>query len=80
MSEENQKQKLRNWIIQKNGQINETQIDFDTKILEEKLISSLQIMELILFLGKLKGSSLNMENVKPGSFSSINIIHEQFLK
>jgi acyl carrier protein len=72
------KNQILDWVAQKGQSIQRDDIDEGTKILEKKMISSLQVMELILFLGKIKGGPVQMENVKPGSFSSVNSIYNSF--
>lgn len=73
------KLKIKDWIVTKNGTIEASQVQDDTRILEEKLISSLQLMDLILFLGRLKGSPIDMSKSKQGSFSSVNDMYDTFL-
>lgn len=79
-SEKELKESLRNWILTKNQKIAAAQLADDTAILESRIISSLQIMDLILELEKLSGRAIEVEQLKPGVFASINSIYENFLK
>lgn len=72
------KQLLRDWIGQRAARpVNGGLLD-DTPILEQRIVSSLQIMELILFIEKTSGQPVNATQLKPGSFHSVNSIYETF--
>jgi acyl carrier protein len=76
----NIKEELRQWIAKKNPMVEIETILDDTKVLEQKLISSLQVMELIVFLGKLNGAPVNIQKIGPGTFSSIESIYQHFFE
>jgi acyl carrier protein len=78
MSQIDIKNEIKNWILTKNQSVKSEELLEDTKILENKLISSLQVMELIVFLGKLNGAPVSVEKIGPGTFSSISSIYEHF--
>ncbi len=80
MNEQEVKLSLRKWIIEKNGKIQSEDLKPDTPIIEQRIISSLQIMDLILFLEKLRGNAIDVENLKPGVFRTIDIIYSNFFK
>lgn len=80
MNEQEVKLSLRKWIIEKNGKIQSKDLKDDTPIIEQRIISSLQIMDLILFLEKLRGDAIDVENLKPGVFRTIDIIYNNFFK
>jgi acyl carrier protein len=71
-------QKLREWVCQKNGKVTMEQVQTDTPILELRLINSLQIMDLILYIEHLTGEPIRVENIKSGAFSSIAAIWDNF--
>lgn len=79
-SEENLKNELRNWVLKVSTKVTPEELNFDTLLIDTRIISSMQVMELILHLEKLKGSRLNMKNIKPGVFKNINSIYDTFLK
>lgn len=69
---------LHDWLVQQNGQISAGDLDADTPILERKIITSLQVLDLILFIERLRGGSIDVRLIRRGSFSSINAIMEHF--
>lgn len=78
MNEQEAKTEIQKWIVSKSKTADS--VEFDTQLLSEKVISSLQIMELILFLEKLSGQKVKPEALKPGSFTDINTIYSAFLQ
>lgn len=78
-SEAEVKQTLRAWIVKANGgKIKEEELQDDTPIIEERIITSLQIMDLILQLEKITGQPLDVEQLKPGVFKNIDTIYNNF--
>lgn len=73
------KQQLKQWVMETNGSINSEQLLYDTPILEQRIITSVQITDLILYLEYLRGSPIDVERIGPGVFSTINRIHDTFL-
>lgn len=69
---------LREWIVAKNGKIKEADLQDDTAIIETRIITSLQLMDLILYLEKLTGSPVDVEQLKPGVFRNIDTIYNNF--
>lgn len=49
-----------------------------TPIIEQRIITSLQVMDLILYIEKLRGRRIEMDDLKPGVFRDINAIYESF--
>ncbi|HEY8024226.1 MAG TPA: hypothetical protein VIF60_06655 [Burkholderiaceae bacterium] len=73
------KQLLRDWIAKHAREgVNAGILADDTPILEQRIISSLQVMELILFIEKTAGRPVNVTQLKAGSFRSIDTIHDTF--
>ena len=72
------RQALRDWIIAKNGKISQSELEDDTPIIETRIISSLQLMDLILYLEKITGNPVDVEQLKPGVFRSIDTIYNNF--
>jgi len=79
-SEAEIKQTLRAWVIRTNGKISLQVIDDETPIIEQRIITSLQIMDLILFLEKESGRPIEVERLKPGVFRNINVIYRNFFQ
>ena len=71
---------LRDWIVKTNGKIQPEQLNDETPIIEQRLISSLQVMDLIFFIEKLSNKSIEVESLKVGVFRSINAIYDTFFQ
>ncbi|HJQ69203.1 MAG TPA: hypothetical protein VKA70_09535 [Blastocatellia bacterium] len=69
---------LRDWIAKKNGKIRPEEIGDQTPIIEQRIISSLQVMDLIFFLEQLSGKPIEVEDLKPGVFRDIDTIYQNF--
>ena len=70
--------RLHEWVIAKSGRIAASDLADDTPILERRVVTSLQIMDLILFIERLRGLSIDVRRIKPGSFRSIDAIVDSF--
>jgi len=79
MSKEREiKQDLKAWIAKRSKHCDIDSIMDDTLILEKRIITSVQIMDLILYLENLTSKAVNIEQVQPGVFSSIDTIYTAF--
>lgn len=74
------RQTLREWIVKKNGKIQSDELNDDTPIIERRIISSLQVMELLLFIEQLSDRPINFSNIKQKVFRDINAIHNNFFE
>jgi acyl carrier protein len=79
-SEAEVRQALRAWILKTSGKIKPDDLTDETPIIERRIISSLQIMDLILFLEQMMDRSLDVEQLKPGVFRSISVIYRNFFE
>lgn len=70
------KQQLISWI-EKKGR-HDGVVTSDLNVIEKGIVTSLDIMELILFIEQIKGEKFNLKNIKPGSFNSVNSIYASF--
>ena len=77
-TEQQIKSLLREWVIKKNSKVTREEIQDDTPILEKRIISSVQIMDLILYLEYLRGQPIDVQNIQPGVFSNISTIFQAF--
>ncbi len=77
-TEQEVKTLLKQWVLKKSAKISESDLNYQTQLLEGRIISSLHIMELILEVEKIKGSKFNLKNIKPGAFNSIDSIYSSF--
>lgn len=69
---------LRDWVVRTNGKVSPSDIQDDTPILERRIVKSLDIMDLILFLEELRGRPIDVEKLKPGVFRDIDAIWRNF--
>jgi acyl carrier protein len=71
------KNALRDWISRK-GKIKAEGISDQTAIVEQRIISSVQLMELILFIEDLSGKSIDVKKLKKGMLRDIDTIYGNF--
>jgi acyl carrier protein len=79
-TEQEYKEEILKWVLKVSTKVKPEELTVTTPLIETRIISSMQVMELILFLERLKGSRLNMKNMKPGAFNNIETIYNAFLK
>lgn len=72
------KTQIREWILEKNPNVDSAALADDTPLLEQKILTSIQIMDLILFLEHLQGRPVDIDQVQPENFHSLNTIHTAF--
>lgn len=72
------KQALKEWIVKVNGKIAIGDLKDGTPIIEQRIISSLQVMDLILHLERLRGRPVEIESLKPGVFGTLDTIYRNF--
>jgi acyl carrier protein len=72
------KQALRDWLISQSSATRLTDFDDDTPLIERRILTSLQVMDLVLFLEELTGRPVDVEQLKPGVFRSVNAIYATF--
>ena len=74
------KQALRDWVARTSGKVRPEDLDDETPIIERRIITSLQTMDLILFLEQLTGNAIDVEKLKVGVFRNIATIYDNFGK
>ena len=77
-SEAEAKDALRACIARLNGKLPAEGILNDTPVIERRIITSLQVMDLILELEHLKGGPIDVERLKPGVFRDIDAMYAAF--
>ncbi len=77
-SEADVKAALRQWVAATNGKIPPDALTDETPIIEQRIISSLQVMDLILFLEQLRGRPIDVERLQVGVFRTIHAIYANF--
>lgn len=78
MSEPEFRQALRAWILDSTAKHEAFELTDQTALLETQIVSSLQLMELILFLEETLGRSIDVTALAPGVFHSIDSITSTF--
>ena len=79
-TEEEIRRSLRDWIAKTNGKVRPEDLSDQTPIIEQRIISSLQVMDLIFFLEQLSGRSIEVDDLKPGVFRDIDTIYQSFFR
>lgn len=79
-TEEEIRRSLRDWIAKTNGKIQPEDLGDQTPIIEQRIISSLQVMDLIFFLEQLSGKPIEVDDLKPGVFRDIDTIYQNFFR
>ncbi len=74
------KQALRDWVVKKSGKVRPDQLRDDTPIIEQRIITSLQVMDLLLFIESLTGRPVDVNQLHRGAFRDIDTIHKHFCK
>jgi hypothetical protein len=69
---------LARWVAERSQRVLTEEISGDTPILERRLITSVQVMDLILEIEQLSGRSIDVSRLKPGVFKDIDTIYRNF--
>jgi acyl carrier protein len=71
---------LREWIAGASKKAERKPIGDDTPIIEQRIITSLQVMDLLLYIEQLTNEPLDAADLKPGSLKDINTIYKNFFE
>ena len=78
MTEIEIREQLRTWIINR-AKDKPKELTDDTPILESGILTSLDVVELILFIEKLRGGEeVSVDNLEPESIRDVNAIYKSF--
>ncbi len=69
---------LRSWILERSGASPDRLTTDDTPILDDGLLSSLDVVEFILFIESLREEEVDIEAIEPEVFTSIDTLMEAF--
>ena len=79
MNEVEVKGKLRSWIINQSKQhVEDHELTDDTPVIESGLLSSLDVVEFVLYIESLLGDEIDLEDLEPEVFTSTNTMYETF--
>ena len=80
MTQEEARAELRAWVVETSGgKITRAELRDDTPILEQRIISSLHVAELILFVESLKGGPVDLTRIDGKALRDINAVCATFL-
>lgn len=68
---------VRSWILERNPDL--TELDAETDIIETRIISSLQFVELVLLVEDLCGEMLDSDQISIEAFRTLKDIEKNFL-
>ena len=71
---------LRDWLLLQNPGLAPMDLKDGTLLMEQGIVDSLKLMDLVLAVERLRGQALDMEDVKPGAFRSIEAISQAFFE
>lgn len=71
---------LRRWILKRAQGKPVGDFSDQTALLETGVLSSLDVVELVLFLENLRGSEVDVDRIEPESLRSIDALYENFLR
>jgi acyl carrier protein len=69
---------LREWIVKTSGRIDPETLRDDTPILEQRILTSLHVLELVLFLEQVTGRPIDVHRLQPGVFRDVETICRTF--
>ena len=73
------RQALRDWIASKSGgKVQSPQLTDQTPIIEQRIITSVQAMDLIFFIERLREHPIDVERLKVGVFRNVDAIYANF--
>ena len=78
MQEIDVRSKLRNWIFKHAKTAPGAGFSDQTQHLEDGILSSLDIVEFVLFIESLRGEDVDLEDIEPEVFTSIDSLHAAF--
>jgi acyl carrier protein len=71
------REQLRGWIIDR-SKSGIDRLDDDTPILESGILSSLDVVELVLFIESLRGEEVDVDDIEPESLTNVHTLYETF--
>ena len=78
MTETELREALREWIVKTSGRIGPETLRDDTPILEQRILTSLHVLELVLFLEQVTGLPIDVQRLRPGVFRDVDTICRSF--
>ena len=73
------KERLRAWILEHGKRIDPIDLRDDTPLLERRILTSLQLADLLLFLEELRGQPVDLEGLSGHAFRDLDSMVKAFL-
>ena len=71
---------MRRWILKRSQSRAVGDFSDQSLILESGLLSSLDVVELVLFVESLRGSEVDVDSIEPDALRSIDTLYETFFR
>jgi acyl carrier protein len=78
MQELEVREKLRGWMAKHSKKPLPSQFDDRTPVLELGILSSLDIVEFVLYIESLRGADIDPDGIEASAFSSIDTVYSAF--
>ena len=78
MQEPEVRAKLRDWIAKHARKPLTAEFNDETLVLELGILSSLDIVEFVLFIEDLRGGEVDADAIEPEAFTNINTLYSAF--
>jgi hypothetical protein len=78
MTSSQAKEAIRDWVLTKTTKITRDELTSGTPLIETRLVTSLQLMELLVKIEAMREAPLDIENLKPGTFNTIDTMVKAF--
>jgi hypothetical protein len=69
---------LRMWLTGRDASIRAVDITEETPIVERRILSSLQVANLLLHIEQMRGAPIELSSLRPGMFHSLGAIYQHF--
>jgi acyl carrier protein len=79
MPEAEVRRQLKRWIAE-HAKNTVSALSDDTPILEQGILSSLDIVEFVLYIESLRGVEVDTEAIAPEAFASVNALFDAFFR
>lgn len=80
MTETEIRSRLKSWILEHTKNVAQPDFSDDTSILEKGLLSSLDIVEFVLYIEHLRDEELDTDDIDPEAFTSIDTLYQAFFR
>jgi acyl carrier protein len=78
MNESEIRRQLRDWILKRSKNPPKGAFTDATAILDEGILSSLDVVEFVLYIESLRGDEVDTDAIEPEAFTSIDTLYTTF--